>query len=80
MSGEIPPSDLAQFDQSLAETNGAIDELCGHWRVAIESGLRLELALVGFTEQIQESVPPDVTAQLLAVAVYRLAEAPLGDT
>lgn len=79
MSAEIPPRGLAIFDQALAQTETALDDLVTAYRGVLGEGLRSEVVMVGMAQRMQMDLTIDVMAQILVVSIARLAKAHVGE-
>ncbi len=80
MPHPIPPADLAEFDQAKASTEDALDQIVASYRLMAGSGERPEVVMIAVFDQMRNLTSPAKLAQVLVVAVARLAELPVGDT
>jgi hypothetical protein len=81
MTDQPTARQLAHNDQVLANTNACIDGLIDVHRTALATGgMHPQVALAGFAGYLEKDLGAPTLAQLLAVAIDRLALIPREDT
>ena len=76
MADDVTPGQTASFDQTHAEISAYLDTMIDVYRSQVADGSHAGLSMAGMAEWVAQTQTLPVSADLLAVAIARLAEQP----